>query len=60
METIDSTDGFDLKRIAQSLENLSAQYSMDQRSIFSLGDRFGTQLPYLDERRLKLFIVGGI
>jgi hypothetical protein len=42
METIDLTDGFALKWIAQIWENLSAQYSMDQRSIFSLGDRFGT------------------
>jgi hypothetical protein len=58
METIDLTDGFDLKRIAQSWDNLSAEHSVDRGSTLLFGDRFGIQLPFPTERRLKLFIVG--
>ena len=58
METIDLTDGFDLKRIAQSWDDLSAEHSVDRGSTLLFGDRFGIQLPFSTERRLKLFIVG--
>jgi hypothetical protein len=58
METIDLTVGFDLKRIAQDWENLSAEHSIDHGSTLFFGDRFGIQLPLWNERRLKLFIVG--
>ena len=58
METIDLTDGFDLQRIAQSWKNLSAEHSIDPESTLLFGDRFGIQLPFSNERRLKLFIVG--
>jgi hypothetical protein len=58
METIDLTEGYDHSRIAQSWENLSAEHSIDRGSTLSFGDRFGIQLPFSNERRLKLFIVG--
>jgi hypothetical protein len=58
LETIDLTDGFDLKRIAQSWDNLSVEHSVDRGSTLLFGDRFGIQLPFSTERRLKLFIVG--
>lgn len=58
METIDLTDGFDIKRIAQSWENLSTEHSIDDGSTLLFGDHFGIQLPLSTERRLKLFIVG--
>jgi hypothetical protein len=45
METIDLTVGFDLKRIAQDWENLSAEHSIDHGSTLFFGDRFGIQLP---------------
>jgi hypothetical protein len=60
METIDLTDRFALKRIAQSWESLSAEHSRDHGSTLLFGDHFGIQLPYSDERRPKLFIVGWI
>jgi hypothetical protein len=60
METIDLTDGFTLKWIAQSWESLSVEHSRDHGLTFSLGDCFGIQLPYSDERQRKLFIVGWI
>jgi hypothetical protein len=37
METIDLTDGFDLKRIAQSWENVSAEHSTGLASILLFG-----------------------
>jgi hypothetical protein len=58
METIDLTAGFDLKRIAQSWENLSTEHSIDCGSTLLFGNRFGIQLPFSTERRLKIFIVG--
>jgi hypothetical protein len=58
METIDLTDGFDLQSIAQSWKNLSAEHSVNLESTLLFGDRFGIQLPFSNERRLKLFIVG--
>ena len=58
METIHLTDGFDLKRIVQSWENLSAELSVDFGTTLLFEDRFGIQLPLWNERRLKLFIVG--
>jgi hypothetical protein len=44
METIGLTEGFDLKRISQSWENLSAEHSIDLGSTPLFGDRFGIQL----------------
>ena len=58
METIDLTDGFTLKWIAQSWEHLSTEHSVEFGSTLLFGDRFGIQLPFSTERRLKLFIVG--
>jgi hypothetical protein len=60
METIDLTDGFDLQRIAQSWKNLSAEHSVGFGLTLLFGDRFGIQLPFSTERRLKLFIVAVI
>jgi hypothetical protein len=61
MESIDLTDGFDVKRITPKLGvACRLNNSIGLGSIFSLGDRIGIQLPYSDERRLKLFIVGWI
>ena len=54
METIDLTDGFDLKRIAQAWENLSTEHSIDLARLFCSQ----IELPIWNERRLKLFIVG--
>jgi hypothetical protein len=48
LETIDLTDGFDLKRIAQSWDNLSVEHSVDRGSTLLFGDRFGIQLPVLE------------
>jgi hypothetical protein len=58
VETIDLTDGFDLKRIAQDWENLSNEHSVDLGSTLLFADQFGVELPLWNERRLKLFIVG--
>jgi hypothetical protein len=58
METIDLTDGFDLMRIAQAWKILSDEHSVDLGSTLLFPDRFAIQLPFLNERRLKLFIVG--
>jgi hypothetical protein len=54
------TVGFDLKRIAQSRENLSAEYSMDLGSTLLFGDVLGSSCRFWNERRLNLFIVGWI
>jgi hypothetical protein len=59
METIDLTAGYDLKRIAQSWENLSAEHSINLGSTLLFADQFGIELPLGNERRLNLFIVGG-
>jgi hypothetical protein len=57
METIDLTDGFNLKRVTQNWQNLSAEHSIEFGSTLLFGDRFGIKLPLRNERRLKLFIV---
>jgi hypothetical protein len=57
METIDLTDGFDRETIAPKLGvACRLNNSIGLGSIFSLGDRFGIQLPHSDERRVKSFI----
>jgi hypothetical protein len=58
METIDLTDGFEIKGIAESWENLSAEHSIGLGSTLSFGGHFGIQLPFWSDNRLKLFIVG--
>ena len=58
METIALTAGYDLKRIAQSWENLSTEHSIAGGSTLLFANRFGIQLPFSNKRRLKLFIVG--
>ena len=45
-------------RIAQSWENLSTEHSIDGGSTLLFAGRFGIQLPFSKERRLKLFVVG--
>jgi hypothetical protein len=57
METINPADGFEIKRIAQNWENLSADHSIDSGSTLSFGGRFGIGWPLWNECRLK-FIVG--
>ncbi len=43
---------------AKGGRNLSAEHSIDFGLTRLFGDRFGNQLPFSNERRLKLFIVG--